>query len=296
MSFVMIATGATSRSRVRTLPLAPLAIGAGVLAALLFGAGGAAGYWVAALAPTPAVALAAPAAVAPAARAAALLPFTLEQLGAISARLFRLESQASQLGKRIGVLPKDAPAAEPAPVPARPGRGGPMLPPRAGVPDLDSLDAQLARLEGQIGRVAEAASLRQVDAMRLPTRRPIPGADLSSPFGNRSDPFSQHHAFHAGLDFVAGHGTPILAAAGGTVTYAGFRADYGWMVEIEHGNGLATRYAHAARLLVQPGTVVVPGERIAVVGSTGRSTGAHLHFEVLRQGAHVDPKRYLERL
>ena len=297
MSFVMIATGATSRSRVRNLSLPLLAAGAAALAMLLFSAGGAAGYWLAA--PLAAV----PASIVPTASTsapirAAALPFTLEQLGAISARLFRLESQASQLGKRIGVLPKDA-ATTTDPKPADKtsgGRGGPMLPARADATDLELLDAQLARIEGQIGEVAEAASQRQVDAMRMPTRWPVRGAEMSSPFGNRADPFSQRHAFHAGLDFAAEYGTPILAAAGGTVAFAGFRSDYGWMVEIAHGNGLATRYAHASRLLVSPGAVVVPGERLGHVGSTGRSTGAHLHFEVLRDGAQIDPKRYLARM
>ena len=125
--------------------------------------------------------------------------------------------------------------------------------------------------------------------MRLPTRLPIPGAELTSSFGNRIDPFAHSHAFHAGLDFAARAGTPIASAAGGIVAFAGFKRDYGWVVEIDHGNGLSTRYAHASALLVRAGEVVVPGDRIAMVGSTGRSTGAHLHFEILRAGDHVDP-------
>jgi murein DD-endopeptidase MepM/ murein hydrolase activator NlpD len=132
--------------------------------------------------------------------------------------------------------------------------------------------------------------------MRLPTRLPVRGAELTSTFGNRDDPIAHRHAFHAGLDFAAERGTPIQAAAGGTVVYAGFRSDFGWMVEIEHGNGLTTRYAHASKLLVSQGMVVTPGERIAMVGSTGRSTGPHLHFEVLKRGSHVNPKQYLAGL
>ncbi|MEO7151916.1 MAG: hypothetical protein ABIX46_09450, partial [Burkholderiaceae bacterium] len=222
MSFVMIATGATSRSRVRTLSLPGVTCGAVTLAALVFGAGGGAGYWLAQTLPAASAAVGAPVA-APPARSLAALPFTLEQLGAISARLFRLESQASQLGKRIGVLQKDAspaearPAAvEPSPASkARPGQGGPMLPPRATASDPVAIEAQIARLEDRIHAVAEATSQRNVDAMRLPTRWPVQHAEMSSPFGNRSDPLSQHPAFHAGLDFAAGTGTPILAAAGG---------------------------------------------------------------------------------
>jgi murein DD-endopeptidase MepM/ murein hydrolase activator NlpD len=217
----------------------------------------------------------------------------MDQLGSLSARLFRLESQAARLGERFGV-PAAAKAASA--VAPRPGSGGPMLAPRVSPASADELDAQLELLEEQLDTLADAAADSQVGAMRLPTRRPIAGGELSSPFGNRIDPLNGGRAFHAGLDFSAPHGTVIVAAAGGSVAYAGFRADYGWTVEIDHGNGLATRYAHASRLLVAAGALVMPGERIALVGSTGRSTGPHLHFEVLRDGAQVNPRRYLAGL
>jgi murein DD-endopeptidase MepM/ murein hydrolase activator NlpD len=217
----------------------------------------------------------------------------MDQLGSLSARLFRLENQAARLGERFGV-PAAAKAASA--VTTRPGSGGPMLAPRSPPPSADELDAQLELLEEQLDTLADAAAARQVGAMRLPTRRPIDGGELSSPFGNRIDPLNGRGAFHAGLDFSAPQGTMIVAAAGGSVAYAGFRADYGWTVEIDHGNGLATRYAHASRLLVAAGALVMPGERIALVGSTGRSTGPHLHFEVLRDGAQVNPRRYLAGL
>ncbi|MEP7284096.1 MAG: M23 family metallopeptidase, partial [Rubrivivax sp.] len=196
--------------------------------------------------------------------------------------------------------PAAAPAAAPAPADDRvgDGRGGPMLDPRPVIvlAGLDALDAHLDRLEAQFVRLSDASADRVSDAMRLPTRTPVADARQTSGFGNRSDPFTSRHAFHAGLDFAAGAGTPILSAAGGVVTFAGYHPDYGNMVELEHGNGLRTRYAHASRLLVQRGALVAPGERIANVGSTGRSTGPHLHFEVLRHGRHVDPKRYLSRV
>ena len=132
--------------------------------------------------------------------------------------------------------------------------------------------------------------------MSLPSRLPVESADLVSSFGNREDPLTGRRAFHAGLDFAAERGTLIRAAAGGKVTYAGFRSDYGWVVEIQHGNGLSTRYAHASRLLVKTGALVMPGDRIAAVGSSGRSTGPHLHFEVLRNGEAADPRHYLAGL
>jgi len=135
-------------------------------------------------------------------------------------------------------------------------------------------------------------------ALRFPRRYGAAGvlSGYFAPFGNRDDPFTGRRAFHSGLDFAAEKGTAIHAAAGGTVVSAGFRSDYGWVVEIDHGNGLRTRYAHASRLLVKAGDVVAPGETIAAVGTTGRSTGPHLHFEVLRSGEATDPRRYLAGL
>ena len=294
MAFVMIATGANSRSRVRTLSVRPLIALGGIAALALLGSGGALGYW---LADSPAT----PAPTATIAAEPVALPFTLEQVGAISARLFRLESEAAQLGKKIGVMNGDAPmptrgpAGRKARSQAEPAgaAGGPLLPERTESSPLGAIDAQLGRVEQQIASVASAAAEQSLALMRLPTRLPIPGAELTSTFGNRIDPFAHSHAFHAGLDFAARAGTPIASAAGGIVAFAGFKRDFGWVVEIDHGNGLATRYAHASQLLVRAGEVVVPGDRIAMVGSTGRSTGAHLHFEVLRSGDQVDPRRYL---
>jgi murein DD-endopeptidase MepM/ murein hydrolase activator NlpD len=306
MAFVMFATGATSTSRVRSLPVAPLVLASIGLATLLLGTGACLGYWLARAAP-PGVAASAVAASEggrASADAAAAQPFALEQLGALSARLFRLESEAAQLGERLGVKPGQPVAkpaantqpASPQPGSAPPAQGGPWLAPRADTADVDALAAALARAEDQLADLAAAASQRTLQLMRLPTRLPIANAEITSGFGNRIDPFAHTHAFHAGLDFAAELGAPIAAAAGGTVSFAGFKPEYGNVVEIDHGNGLVTRYAHASKLLVQAGDVVEPGQRIARVGSTGRSTGPHLHFEVLRAGSHVDPKRYLAGL
>jgi murein DD-endopeptidase MepM/ murein hydrolase activator NlpD len=300
MAFVMIATGATSRSRVRTLSVRPLAAAIALAAAGLLAAGAALGYWLAA----PIGARTAP--LAAVERAPVSEPFTLEQIGAISARLFRLENEAAQLGRRIGALSKEAPPPVTRP-PRRPeelsgaaptgASGGPLLAP---LPEpsasRSALDAQLSRVEQEIASVADATAQRSIELMRLPTRLPIEGAELTSTFGNRTDPFNHVSAFHAGLDFAAAYGTPIVAAAGGTVAFAGFKRDFGWVVEIDHGNGLLTRYAHASQLLVHAGQIVAPGDRIAMVGSTGRSTGPHLHFEVQRGGGPIDPRRYLAGL
>ena len=122
-----------------------------------------------------------------------------------------------------------------------------------------------------------------------------PVADIwySSSFGYRIDPFTGQNAFHEGVDFPADAGTPVVAAASGKVVFAGEQPQYGKMVEIDHGNGLVTRYAHASQLNVRDGDLVLRGQRVATVGSTGRSTGPHLHFEVRLNGVPQNPARFL---
>lgn len=293
MSFVMFAGGLTSGgSRIRTLSVRSLLLGGGLAALVLMSAGAGLGYWISAPAPRMPVAQERP-------QAALTTPaFALEQLGALSGRLFKLESQASQLSERFSAHPA-APSKDALPPARKPGSGGPILPPRPTNDALEAfgaLEARFARIEQQIALVSDASARQTLELMRWPSRLPIEDAELTSTFGNREDPITGRRAFHSGLDFAAETGTEIHAAAGGMVVFAGFRSDYGWMVEIEHGNGLTTRYAHASRLLVKPSAVVAPGEVIAMVGATGRSTGPHLHFEVLRNGEHTDPRRYLAGL
>ena len=215
MSFVMIATGA-SRSRVRTVPMAPLLTVVALSGLMLLGAGGAFGYWLAlpSFLPQPA---SEPVAAAAPQRPHAALPFALEQLGALSGRLFRLESQAAQLSKRIGILQKDEPTGRDkknASVDKVPASGGPLLAPRALPENLGELDSQIARLEEQIAAVSNATAEKNIDQMRLPTRLPVRGAELTSTFGNRQDPIANRHAFQPD-SLRAHHGTPITAAAGG---------------------------------------------------------------------------------
>jgi murein DD-endopeptidase MepM/ murein hydrolase activator NlpD len=290
MSFVMIAAGPTSSSRVRTVSTRSLLCG-GVLVAIVLLATGA-GLGLAVSKPV------APSGT-PQATPGTPSPFTVEQLGKLSGRLFKLESQAGQLSERVGAMLGTVPRPGAAPRAAKGGSGGPMLPPRVEPDtreDLGALESRLAEIEQRIALVSDAATLQNLALMRLPTRMPVDDAAIGSPFGNRDDPLTGRRAFHAGLDFAAERGTPIHAAAGGTVAVAGFKPDFGWVVEVEHGNGLVTRYAHASQLLVRAGQIVTPGEQIAKVGSSGRSTGPHLHFEVLRQGEATDPRRYLAGL
>ncbi|MBM2855146.1 MAG: family peptidase [Steroidobacteraceae bacterium] len=141
--------------------------------------------------------------------------------------------------------------------------------------------------------VASKLARRDLDQMAFPSRAPIPGVMISSGFGRRIDPFTRRLAQHAGIDYMAPYGTSILASAGGRVRRAGPYGAFGRTVEIDHGDGLVTRYGHTSRILVRVGDIVLPGQPIAMVGSTGRSTGAHLHFEILRDGTPVQPRLYL---
>jgi murein DD-endopeptidase MepM/ murein hydrolase activator NlpD len=122
----------------------------------------------------------------------------------------------------------------------------------------------------------------------------VDGAYNSSSFGWRLDPFTGHNAFHEGLDFTAETGTPIYASADGIVTTAEQQPDYGRIIKINHGAGIETRYAHTSKILVKVGDRVLRGQKIALVGSTGRSTGSHLHFEVRLNGEPLDPRKYLQ--
>ena len=127
----------------------------------------------------------------------------------------------------------------------------------------------------------------------IPTQSPVPGAGTGSGFGWRIDPFTGMHAMHEGLDFPSNVGTPIYSAAGGVVVTQEMHPQYGQVIEVDHGNDLLTRYAHVSRSFVKKGDLIKRGQRIAEVGNTGRSTGPHLHFEVLVRGVPQDPQKFL---
>jgi len=159
---------------------------------------------------------------------------------------------------------------------------------------LDLLQSRLAMQADSLSLLDVALTRRSADQARLPTAMPVRDYPyLSSSYGWRRNPVTGRFAMHEGLDFSAPPGTPILAASGGVVVDAKYHAGYGNMVEIDHGDGLVTRYAHAQKLLVSPGDLVERGQPVARVGSTGRSTGPHLHFEVRMAGQPLDPKLFL---
>ena len=159
--------------------------------------------------------------------------------------------------------------------------------------DINHLATQFDVQRAQLSALQSLLLNERIDSNLKPAGMPIRGGYISSYFGPRRDPFDGHPEFHAGLDVAGPYGTPIHVVAGGMVTFAGVRHGYGKVVEVDHGNGYRTRYAHASKLLVHPGERVRVGQVIAKLGSTGRSTGPHVHFEVWYKGHVVNPLPYV---
>jgi len=165
--------------------------------------------------------------------------------------------------------------------------GGPLLP---FVSSNDPFEREIAQVRSNVDTMSELGQL--ID--RVPVRRPVPpGAEMTSGFGPRLDPFVKQYAFHSGVDLKGEPGDVVRATAAGRVTIAGYQGGYGLLVEIDHGNGLATRYGHLSAIEVSEGQIVTNGETVGRIGTTGRSTGPHLHYEVRVANEPVDPQRYL---
>ena len=158
---------------------------------------------------------------------------------------------------------------------------------------VDDLQSQLASREQQLGVLENMILSRELNKQVYPEGRPVQQGFISSYFGQRADPFTGYTAVHKGIDFAGPEGTKVSSVAAGLVTFAGDRPGFGQMVEINHGNGLSTRYCHNEKLLVKQGDMVRKGQEVSLMGSTGHSTGPHLHFEVLKNGAQVDPLRFI---
>jgi murein DD-endopeptidase MepM/ murein hydrolase activator NlpD len=223
--------------------------------------------------------------------------FLRENLDALARKLGEMQAKMTQLeslGERVSGLA----GLNPSEIKIKPGQGGALVIGRSlSMDELQATLADLDRLTDQrtdLMTVVESRLFDQkIHAMMIPTRQPIATGHLGSLFGWRIDPFTGQSALHTGLDFQADQGTPILAAAGGVVVTQEFHSAYGNMIEVDHGNDLITRYAHASRTLVRQGDLIKGGQKIAEVGTTGRSTGSHLHFEVLVRGIPQDPQKFL---
>ena len=218
------------------------------------------------------------------------------RLGQMQAQLLRLDSMGDRLAALAGVKPQELKAIEAG---KNGGQGGPLVQP-APWSEAD-LQRAMDQLSERLDHQGDALSLLETQMLderirksALPTSLPINMAWNSSGFGWRVDPITGQRAMHEGVDFPADVGTPIHAAAAGIVISAELHPAYGNMVEIDHGNGLTTRYAHCSKLLVEPGALVKRGQVIALSGNTGRTTGPHLHFEVRINGVAHNPNGFLE--
>ena len=231
-----------------------------------------------------------------------------QKVGELQAKLLKLEAVGERVSGLAGIKAEElralddagkAPAAGPSVLTNPSAGGGPFVPMQGGSADqlnqlVSMLDSQADR-SGDVFVLVESRLLeRRLEMLMVPSIAPV-ATVVGSGFGFRVDPFNRRAALHTGLDFPAPTGTPIHAAAGGRVIEADHNGAYGLALEIDHGNGLVTRYGHTSQILVKPGDVVRRGQQVALVGNTGRSTGPHLHFEVLLGGVPQDPAKFLAR-
>ncbi len=221
-----------------------------------------------------------------------------QKVGEVQAKLIKLEAMGERVSSAVGVKPDEIkPIIN---VAARGGQGGPFVPFSANASvSLEQLQATISALDIEAEQRIDLFTLLEsrllesrLQALMVPNSRPVDGL-VGSGFGFRADPFSGRAALHTGLDFPSEVGTPVHAAAGGVVLLTEYHPEYGKMVELDHGNGLVTRYAHNSKVLVKAGDLIKRGQVISEVGTSGRSTGAHLHFEVLVDGVPQDPAKFL---
>lgn len=214
------------------------------------------------------------------------------KLGQLQAQVARIDALSERVSKMAGVKAADLPRTA--------GRGGPLVGQTRALSigelsnAVDLVSRSLEQRVDSLNLIESELIYRTVSTKLLPTNQPLQDGFMGSRYGQRIDPFTGRGAMHEGIDFNAPTGTPILAAGAGMVVFSGWNPSYGNQIDIDHGAGLVTRYAHASKLLVKEGDIVKQGQRIAEVGSTGRSTGAHLHFEVRVNDEAQDPLNYLQ--
>ena len=220
------------------------------------------------------------------------------EVNALAARLGELQAEATRLnalGDRLTQVAQLGDGEFDFNSPVGVGGHGPVRDMAAGElrDGIAGIDADFATAGGQLSVLEMLLFNRELDRNAVPSRSPVASSYITSGFGRRADPFGGGAAWHKGIDFDARTGDPVLAVADGVVSYSGSRSGYGNVVEIDHGNGYVTRYAHNSRNTVQVGDLVRVGQEIAKAGSTGRSTGAHVHFEVWENGRVTNPRKFL---
>ncbi len=215
------------------------------------------------------------------------------KVGELQARILRLDAFGERLAKAAGIKREEFRFDE------KPGQGGPVLATGRDltVPEFQQMLDDMSRvLDDRSDKLGVLDSFFMDDRLArktIPTTMPVNGGYYSSNYGYRLDPISGHSEFHTGVDIVAPVGTQVMAAAGGVVSASTFMPEYGNVVDVDHDNGLTSRYAHLSKRLVKAGDVVMKGQLIALVGNTGRTTGPHLHFEVREKGIPLNPNKFL---
>ncbi len=229
-------------------------------------------------------------------RARAGLDTLSQRLGRLQAEAMRLDALGNTLVDMAGLDKGEFDFDH------EPAVGGPLSPQPETEVGLAELWTEMTRLDRllddrrhQLGALESLISSRNLKRERYPAGRPVARGWISSGFGQRTDPFTGRKSMHEGIDFAGRLGTRVVAVAAGVVTWAGARGGYGNLVEIDHGNGYVTRYGHNMKILVKVGEMVRKGQPIALMGSTGRSTGPHVHFEVLRHGRPVNPAPFVHK-
>ena len=216
------------------------------------------------------------------------------KVGELQARILRLDAFGERLAKAAGIKPQEFRFDE------KPGQGGPA--PVMGGRDLsigefNQMLAEISRVlddrSDKLGVLDSVLMEGSLASKTIPTTMPVDMGYYSSNYGYRIDPITGRSTFHTGVDLIAPPGTPVLAAAGGVVSTVAYVAEYGNIVDVDHDNGLTSRYAHLSKSVVRVGDVVMKGQKIALVGNTGRTTGPHLHFEVREKGIPLNPNKFL---
>jgi murein DD-endopeptidase MepM/ murein hydrolase activator NlpD len=217
------------------------------------------------------------------------------RVGSLNAQLIRLDALGRRLTDLAGLDRGEFDFAQAPPLGGPEGseaQGGSVQVPEL-TAVLDTLEMQVNDREQQLLALETLMSSRELGQRIMPGGLPLIGGWISSHFGYRTDPFTGRGAFHAGVDFAGPPGSKVVAVGPGVVSYAGWKQGYGYTVEITHPTGYMTRYGHNSRNLVRAGQSVQKNDAIAIIGSTGRSTGTHVHFEVLRDGNVLNPTKYL---
>ena len=220
------------------------------------------------------------------------------EVNALAARLGELQAQANRLnalGDRLTRVAQLGDGEFDFNSPVGIGGHGPAGDMAAGElrDGIAGVDLEFDAAGGQLSVLEMLLFNRELDRNAVPSRSPVAASYITSGFGRRADPFGRGAAWHKGIDFSARTGDTVMAVADGVISYSGVRSGYGNVVEIDHGNGYVTRYAHNSRNVVQVGDLVRSGQKVARAGSTGRSTGAHVHFEVWENGRVVNPRKFL---